>query len=97
MLLPSAAWVRWCSEATCSHGGWPRWRGGWCNISARFYVDTRRKIDACNLYNGLADLLQHVGVVEDDCVFLSWDGSRLAHDPDLPRVDVEITKRLAPW
>lgn len=96
VILPSKAWCEWV-EATRSLLHDVRWAGQHCNVNAQFYMDTRRTIDACNLYNGLADLLQAHGVVDDDKLFVSWDGSRICYDKDCPRVTVILTEASAPW
>lgn len=62
------------------------------NCRALFFTDTRRKVDAHNLYEGLADLLQHAGVIADDVQIVSWDGSRVYWDKENPRVEVTLTE-----
>lgn len=98
-LLPSEAWCEW--RDTCSFVGeengqpaWvdaPHWGDATCNCSAAFYVDSMRRIDANNLYSGLADLLQHHGVVDDDSCIIAWDGSRVYLDRDNPRVVLTLS------
>lgn len=95
-VLPSEAWTRWCRDALFQFAGAymmhpPRWKGGAANVCALFYVDADRKVDAVNLYQGLADLLEKRGCVEDDVVFASWDGSRVVVDRANPRVEVTLT------
>lgn len=96
-LLPSKAWCEW--RDTCRFDApitpnvvvIPRWSGDTCNCAATFYVDSMRRIDANNLYSGLADLLQHHGVVDDDACIIAWDGSRVYLDRDNPRTEVVLT------
>lgn len=95
-LLPSAAWCEW--RDTCSFvyvGEQDTWGDATCNCAAAFYVDSMRRIDANNLYSGLADLLQHHGVVTDDACIIAWDGSRVYLDRDNPRVVLTLTS-MAP-
>ncbi len=40
---------------------------------------------------GLADILEAAGIVEDDKWIVSWDGSRLEVDHKRPRVEVELS------
>ena len=94
-LLPSKAWVEWLDN--CRFDGpepntIPLWRGGVCNCMALFYVDSMRHVDANNLYSGLADLLQHHGVVDDDKCIIAWDGSRVYLDRKNPRTVVTLTE-----
>lgn len=60
------------------------------NCAARFYRD-RDQGDAVGFYQGLADLLQHTGVVKDDVWIKTWDGSRLLVDHARPRTEVTLT------
>lgn len=59
------------------------------NCRALIYRDARRG-DAVGYYQGIADLLQHLCVLTDDRMLVSWDGSRLLLDPEHPRVDVVL-------
>jgi hypothetical protein len=59
------------------------------NCRALFYRDANRG-DAVGLYQGLADVLEHGGVVTNDKYLVSWDGSRLLKDSARPRVEVEL-------
>lgn len=62
------------------------------NIKATYYMPTRRKVDLCNLHEALHDVLVHYGVIEDDNsdIVVSTDGSRVKHDKNNPRTEVEI-------
>lgn len=62
------------------------------NCRAVFYRDRNGPGDAVNYYQGLADLLQHFNVVEDDKWIKQWDGSRIRQDKENPRVEVWLTK-----
>lgn len=95
-VLPSKAWTEWCRDAVFHVDGKfmlrpPAWTGGPASIRAQFYLDADRKVDAVNLYQGLSDLLESRGCVDDDTVFKDWDGSRVYVDKKDPRVEVTIT------
>ena len=60
------------------------------NCRALIYRD-RNVGDANGYYQGIADLLEKIGVVVNDRLIVSWDGSRLRKDPDRPRIEVELT------
>jgi len=59
------------------------------NVRALFYRE-RLTGDACNFYQALADALQEGGIVEDDKLIVSWDGSRLLKDAENPRIIVNL-------
>ena len=61
------------------------------NCRALFYRDARRG-DAVGYYQGLADLLEKRGVIENDAQLTQWDGSRLLLDRENPRVEIELTE-----
>ncbi|CAB4184742.1 hypothetical protein UFOVP1122_28 [uncultured Caudovirales phage] len=60
------------------------------NCNASIYRDALRG-DAVGFYQAIADLLEVAGVVLNDRLIVSWDGSRLLKDAKLPRVEVELT------
>ena len=64
------------------------------NIKCVYYMMTRRKVDLVNLLEATCDILVDAGVIEDDNsrIVVSHDGSRVAHDPHNPRVEIEITE-----
>jgi len=97
IILPSAAWCEWAEEAVhvltvqmraFRREAFPILHD--CNATALFYRDANRG-DACGFYQGLADLLEKAGVVADDRLLVSWDGSRLLKDSAHPRVAVTLT------
>ena len=107
-VLPNPAWVRWCKGAQFvgspewDGNGVPVYhRTLWrlpalpldtpFNWRALFYRVAKRG-DAVGYYQGLADLLDMRGVVENDALIVSWDGSRLLKDAQHPRVEVELTE-----
>lgn len=61
-------------------------------ITCRFYMRTRRKVDLANLLNAIDDILVHYGVIEDDNskIVVSHDGSRVLYDKENPRTEVSI-------
>ena len=92
LVLPSKAWATWCRFAVIdtayvfgSAVSVP------VNCTATFYRDANRG-DAVGYYQGLADLLQKRGVIANDRLIVSWDGSRLAVDRDRPRVEITLTE-----
>ena len=87
-LLPSHPWRLWC--ATCrieSVGDVPI--GEPVNMAANFYRDANRG-DLMGYIDGLADLLEKHGILENDKWIKSLDGCRLHVDKKNPRVDVEF-------
>jgi Holliday junction resolvase RusA-like endonuclease len=68
------------------------------NVKAVYYMQTRRRVDLCNLHEALCDVLVRYGVVEDDNskIIASMDGSRVEYDKENPRTEVTIEK-LNSW
>jgi Holliday junction resolvase RusA-like endonuclease len=64
------------------------------NIKAKYYMQTHRKVDLCNLHEALHDVLVKYRIIEDDNsrIVVSTDGSRVLYDKDHPRTEVEITE-----
>lgn len=60
------------------------------NCAAIFYRDAERG-DSTGYYQGLADVLEEIGVVTNDKHITQWDGSRLKVDKANPRVEVILT------
>ena len=48
--------------------------------------------DTDGYMNAIADALQSLGVIKNDRLIASWDGTRRLIDRQLPRVEVEITE-----
>jgi len=59
------------------------------NVRALFYREALTG-DATGYYQALADLLEAAGVVTNDKLLVSWDGSRLSKDSESPRIEVFI-------
>ena len=60
-------------------------------VKCVYYTKTRRKVDLTNLMEATHDILQDAGVISDDALIKSVDGSRVYHDKDNPRTEIEIT------
>jgi Holliday junction resolvase RusA-like endonuclease len=58
-------------------------------IRALFYRDAERG-DATGYMQALADILQELGVIQDDKYIAHWDGTRLLKDATKPRIELEI-------
>ena len=62
-------------------------------ISFIFYCKDNRKRDLCNLIQCPADLLQQAGIILNDYLISSLDGSRIMPpDKDNPRTEITIYK-----
>ena len=59
------------------------------NCRALIYRDALRG-DAVGYYQALADALEEAGIIENDRLVVSWDGSRLLKDADNPRIEVTL-------
>jgi Holliday junction resolvase RusA-like endonuclease len=60
------------------------------NCRALFFVDRWPAGDAVGYYQALADALEDAGIVENDRLISSWDGSRVILDKENPRIEVEL-------
>ena len=65
-------------------------------VTARFYMKTRRRVDLTNLMEALHDILVKHKVLADDNsqVVVSVDGSRVLYDKDNPRTEFEIKELM---
>lgn len=95
-VMPSEAWENWCNRLvpqikTALPPGWKPIDFA-VNCAALFYQDVDRA-DACGLYQGLADLLQHAGVVANDRFIRTWNGSEALKDATNPRVELVLTRK----
>lgn len=61
-------------------------------VTALFYMPTKRRVDLTNLLEALDDVLVKYGVIEDDNyeIIVSHDGSRVLYDREHPRTEVSI-------
>ena len=60
------------------------------NVRALVYRAANRG-DLVNYLQAIADALEAAGVVENDRLIVSWDGSRLLLDRKRPRVELELS------
>lgn len=65
-------------------------------VTAIFYMPTRRTVDLTNLLEALDDVLVKYGIVKDDnCkIIYSHDGSRVMYDKAKPRTVVRICRYI---
>jgi Holliday junction resolvase RusA-like endonuclease len=66
---------------------------GDCTLECKaiFYCKDKRRRDLVNLMQALADILEDSGIIENDALIISWDGTRMVCDKENPRVEVELT------
>lgn len=64
------------------------------NLKCVYYMNTRQRVDLCNLLAATCDILVHYGVLVDDNsdIVVSHDGSRVLYDKDKPRAEITITE-----
>lgn len=64
------------------------------NLSCRYYMRTRRRVDLVNLLEGTCDILVDARILADDnsSIIVSFDGCSVQHDKENPRVEIEITR-----
>ncbi len=90
-LLPSAAHERWARSAIAQQRS--QWREpplvAPVAVRATFYRE-RNVGDLVNYLQALADALEAAGVVANDRLIASWDGSRLGKDTGRPRIELEL-------
>lgn len=96
--MPSRAFTQWNKDAQWSLALIPREQLVYgrrlplketVNCSALFYRDAERG-DAVGYYQALADALEEAGIVENDSLIVSWDGSRMLKDKENPRIEVRL-------
>lgn len=93
--VPSQACTDWTEAAVLQlraqnrlvQGTWPY--ESRVNVRALIYRDANRG-DAVGYYQAIADALEAAGVVEDDKLCVSWDGSRMFVDKARPRVEIVL-------
>ena len=63
------------------------------NVSCRYYMPTKRRVDLVNLLEATSDIMVRYGILSDDNsnVIYSVDGSRVFYDKEHPRTEIEIT------
>lgn len=60
------------------------------SISAQIYRD-RATGDACGYYQAIGDMLQAVGIIDNDALIEDWNGSRRLKDAADPRIEIYVT------
>jgi Holliday junction resolvase RusA-like endonuclease len=60
-------------------------------VAFHFYRKTKHRVDLSNLYGAAEDCLQAAGIIANDCLIESHDGSRKLYDPKNPRTEITIT------
>lgn len=61
-----------------------------CKVS--IWLQDRRRPDLINILQGVGDLLEHYGIIANDRLIQSWDGSRIEGiDRTSPRTIIKIT------
>jgi len=91
-IIPSAAYTQWengCKRASAYDRRMQPITYE-VNCAALIYRD-KRVGDAVGYMQAIADCLEHLGIVENDRLIVSWDGTRLLKDADNPRVEVTLT------
>jgi hypothetical protein len=92
-LLPSQAYRDW--EAAAIKGVLPELEplrkyfpiNYSCHLLAKVYRE-RDAGDWCGYMQGIGDFLEDIGVLEDDVLLRSFDGSRLLKDAENPRIEL---------
>lgn len=60
------------------------------HIKFLFFRADRRHVDLSNLYEFPQDILQKSGIIQNDCLIESHDGSRKLYDKSNPRTEIYI-------
>lgn len=60
------------------------------HIKFLFYRKNNIRVDLSNLYEFPQDVLQRAGIIENDCIIESHDGSRKFVDAENPRTEIYI-------
>lgn len=65
------------------------------NLQCKFYVNDARKRDIANFIEAIQDILTKYGIFKDDdyTIVSSLDGCSMQVDREMPRVEIEITKK----
>ena len=62
------------------------------HVKFLFYRGDRRNVDMDNLLAFPQDILQKAGIIENDCLIESYDGTRKYYDKENPRTEIFISK-----
>jgi len=96
-LIQSKAYMAY--ENDCLKQICPSWSNGGesinckIHVSCLYYLKDKRKTDLTNLLAASHDILQKSGIIEDDALIVSLDGSRIVGvDRENPRVEIIISE-----
>lgn len=91
-LIPSKTYLQYEQDCKCFIKGKQLMLNTPVEITCKFYMKTRRKVDLTNLLNAIDDILVKYGVIADDNsnIIVSHDGSRVLYDKNNPRTEVTI-------
>lgn len=92
MLLPSARWTDYLKqvEPHLLPYGNVQFTAP-VHVCVEAWLQDARKPDLVNLLQGVGDLLEHYGIVANDRLIESWDGSRIMGiDRTSPRTEIRI-------
>ncbi len=100
--VPSLAHEQWEAVAVAQlRGQFAQWARGWpgghgpldvpVNLKAIVYRERAGRADLLNFLSAVSDALEKAGVLEDDRLVASLDGSRLLLDRSRPRVEIELS------
>lgn len=92
-VVPSEAWIEFRDRAVPQlrrqfHGAREIDRP--VQVNAQVYRDAKRG-DLVGYLTSIADVLEEAGIVSNDVVIESWDGSRMRVDRQRPRVEILIS------
>ena len=95
MIVPSTAYIKFEKEFVrqCRYKGvYGKELDEPLEITAIYYMPTRRRVDLTNLLEATDDALQKAKVIVDDSykIVCSHDGSRVLFDKDNPRTEITI-------
>ena len=88
--LPSEAFKMYQAAASAQLKG-IRCVLGPVSVRCLYWLPTARRPDLCNLLAASHDILEACGIIENDALIISVDGSRImGKDAGAPRVEIEI-------
>lgn len=95
VVMPSEAWCDWRDLLVPKIKAFLglSWRPIDVHVNcAALYYREKDLGDSAGFNTGLADLLEAAGVVRNDVLIRTWDGSRLLKDAARPRVEVTLAR-----